>query len=161
MKPKRKEESPEKCILAGEVAQAWNVGKPSVLSLFAEEPGVVWVEVTTGSGRKTRELSIPESVLMRIYEDRLSKRGSPRAKPKRDVASSTENTHVREERSRRYLLRAAKELWSYEHAHGGSGLAFEIASFLGYQGDDAGYVLQAWFERESRKAGRQIQNLRA
>lgn len=78
MNPKRKDESPEKCILSSEVAKAWSVGRSCVLRLFVEEPGVAWVETRTSRGRVTRELSIPESVLTNVYRERLSKRARVR-----------------------------------------------------------------------------------
>lgn len=148
---KKTEESPEKRILSSEIAEAWNLSRASVIKLFSDEPEVIQVEAPSGRrGNTVRELSVPESVLMRVYEDRLSKRSSSRVKPKRNVASEAESVQVTERRSRQYLLKAAQELWNYEHAHGGNGLALEIASFLGYPGDDADYGLQAWLENRSR-----------
>lgn len=154
---KKTEECPEKQILSSQIAEAWKLSKASVIKLFSDMPEVIQAEAPTGRrGMTVRELSIPESVVMRVYEDRLSERSSPRAKLKRNPMSEADSTQITEKRTRGYLIASARELWNYEHAYGGEGpgeeLALEIANYLGYRGTDTGHKLQAWLEKESRSS---------
>src|SRR5688572_7875624 len=64
----------EKHYTPAEVAEAWGLSEQAITRLFAEEPGTVRIELPRLVSRwhpKTK-LRIPESVLARVYEQRLA-----------------------------------------------------------------------------------------